>query len=143
MASEEDLLKDMGLDIETPDTGCCGMAGAFGFESGEHYDVAQACGERVLLLAVRDADEATIIVADGFSCSEMVRQSTDRVPLHFAQVVQMALREGGKGTPGRRPEQEFIHADVPLVERVKTVALAAATVGAVAASVWWFAKRRR
>ena len=54
---EEELLKKMGLDYSAPEDGCCGMAGSFGFEAGHgHYDVSVACGERVLLPAVRKED---------------------------------------------------------------------------------------
>ena len=88
---EKELLKKMGIDLECPDSGCCGMAGGFGFEK-EHFDVSLACGERVLLPCVRGASKEILIVADGFSCREQIRQTTDRQALHFAQVVQMALR---------------------------------------------------
>ena len=73
MKHEEDLLRKMGVEFEQPDSGCCGMAGAFGFEK-EHYDVAMKCGERALLPAVRNADPETLIVAtyerrrDGYDC---------------------------------------------------------------------------
>ena len=90
MRDRMSLLDKMGLDYEMPDTGCCGMAGAFGFEK-EHYDVSIACGERVLLPAVRAASKDTMLIADGFSCREQIRQTTDRVPLHLAEVVQMAI----------------------------------------------------
>ncbi len=48
------------------------------------------------------------MIADGFSCREQVRQTTDRVPLHLAQVIQMGLREGAAGTPGEYPERKYI-----------------------------------
>lgn len=89
---EKELLKKIGLDLECPDTGCCGMAGAFGFEK-EHVDVSLACGERVLLPHVRNASKETLIVTDGFSCREQIRQTTDREAVHFAQVLQMAIKE--------------------------------------------------
>jgi Fe-S oxidoreductase len=63
------------------DSGCCGMAGAFGFEAG-HYDVSRQIGERVLLPAVReasrDASRDALIVTDGFSCREQIAQETGR-----------------------------------------------------------------
>jgi hypothetical protein len=68
------------------------MAGAFGFEPGDHYQVSMGAGERVLLPAVRNADRDTLIVADGFSCREQIAQSTNRRALHLAEVVQLALR---------------------------------------------------
>ena len=69
------------------DSGCCGMAGYFGYEKGDHYDVSIKAGERVLLPAVRNAAETTIIIADGFSCREQIEQETDRKGLHLAQVL--------------------------------------------------------
>ena len=59
------------------DSGCCGLAGNFGFERG-HYDVSVAAGEQVLLPAVRAADPDTAILADGFSCRTQIAQQTDR-----------------------------------------------------------------
>jgi FAD/FMN-containing dehydrogenase/Fe-S oxidoreductase len=91
--AEQDLLEEMGLDYEYLDDGCCGMAGAFGFEKGEHYAVSVKAGERVLLPAVRKAARDTLIIADGFSCREQIAQSTDRQALHPAQLIQMVLRE--------------------------------------------------
>lgn len=87
---DQQLLERMGLTVRAPETGCCGMAGAFGFQAGEHYRVSVACGERVLLPEVRRAAADTLIVADGFSCREQVTQTTSREPLHLAQVLQMA-----------------------------------------------------
>ena len=78
--------------METPDSGCCGMAGAFGFEA-DHYEISMACAERVLLPAVREAGDA-MIVADGFSCRTQIEQMTDRHGLHTAQVVKMAMDDG-------------------------------------------------
>jgi Fe-S oxidoreductase len=89
MDAELSLLRGMGLDIDVPDTGCCGMAGGFGFEK-EHFGVSMKCGERVLLPAVRAAASDTLIIADGFSCREQIMQSTGRGALHLAQVVELA-----------------------------------------------------
>ncbi|HUP61489.1 MAG TPA: FAD-linked oxidase C-terminal domain-containing protein [Thermoanaerobaculia bacterium] len=86
---EEELLRKIGLDLEHPDSGCCGMAGAFGFER-EHYDVSMRIGERVILPLVREAPPDTLIIANGFSCREQIEQSTQRKTLHFAEVLQMA-----------------------------------------------------
>jgi Fe-S oxidoreductase len=92
MDAEKEILLKLGLDVALPDTGCCGMAGSFGFEK-EHYDISIQCGERALLPAVRNAPDETLIIADGFSCQEQIAQTTGRQPLHLAQVLQMALRE--------------------------------------------------
>jgi FAD/FMN-containing dehydrogenase/Fe-S oxidoreductase len=83
------LMRKMGLTVDTPDSGCCGMAGAFGFEA-EKFAVSQAIGERVLLPAVRAAAADTMIVADGFSCREQIRQATGRRAMHLAEVIAMA-----------------------------------------------------
>ena len=92
MRAEEATLRKHVANCETLDAGCCGMAGAFGFEAN-HYDVSIACGERALLPAVRNAAKDTLIVADGFSCREQIAQTTDRTALHLAEVLRMALRE--------------------------------------------------
>jgi FAD/FMN-containing dehydrogenase/Fe-S oxidoreductase len=89
--AEEQVLRRLGLEVRAPEPGCCGMAGAFGFEAGTHYEVARTCGERALLPAVRSADRTTLIVADGFSCREQIAQGTQRKALHLAQVLQLAL----------------------------------------------------
>jgi Fe-S oxidoreductase len=90
MSDEESLLRRMGAQVNCPDTGCCGMAGPFGFER-DKYAIAQAVGERVLLPAVRSAAPETLIVADGFSCREQIRQSTGRTAVHLAQVLHFGL----------------------------------------------------
>jgi FAD/FMN-containing dehydrogenase/Fe-S oxidoreductase len=85
------VLGKLGVDYTVQDSGCCGMAGAFGYEKGDHYDVSIKCGERVLLPQVREADATTLVVTNGFSCREQIIQTTDREPLHIAQVLKMAL----------------------------------------------------
>jgi len=90
---EQTLLDKLQLDCEVLDSGCCGMAGAFGFEKGEHYDVSIACGERVLLPAVRKADKDTLIIANGFSCREQISQTTNRRAHHIAEVLKLALEQ--------------------------------------------------
>jgi FAD/FMN-containing dehydrogenase/Fe-S oxidoreductase len=100
--AEETLLKQLGLDFEILDSGCCGMAGGFGFEKN-HYTISQQVGERVLLPAVRQASAETLIIADGFSCREQILQATGRRALHMAQVLQLAARYGtGEIPPARR-----------------------------------------
>jgi hypothetical protein len=90
--SEEALFRQMKLDYTPLDSGCCGMAGYFGYEAGRPHEVGLAAGERVLLPAVRKADARTVIIADGFSCREQIAQHTDRKGLHTAQLLQMTLR---------------------------------------------------
>jgi FAD/FMN-containing dehydrogenase/Fe-S oxidoreductase len=94
MESDDAILQKMGVDFEIPDSGCCGMAGAFGFEK-QHFEVSLKCGERVLLPAIRKLEEDAFVIADGFSCREQVRQATGRRPLHLAEFLQMALTQKG------------------------------------------------
>jgi FAD/FMN-containing dehydrogenase/Fe-S oxidoreductase len=89
--SEQELLKRTGLDFKVLDSGCCGMAGSFGFEAHK-YDVSVQIGERVLLPAVRQASLDTLIIADGFSCFQQIEQLTGRKALHIAEVLQMAIQ---------------------------------------------------
>jgi FAD/FMN-containing dehydrogenase/Fe-S oxidoreductase len=91
------LLHDMGVDVELLDSGCCGMAGSFGF-AAEHYEVSQRVGERVLLPAVRRARSDQLVVTDGFSCREQIEQATGRTPVHLAELLQRALRTRGPVT---------------------------------------------
>jgi hypothetical protein len=114
------------------------MAGSWGYEKGEHYDVSMKAGERVLLPAVRGADKDTLILTDGFSCRSQIKETTDRRALHLAQVIQMALRNGG-GPPGDYPESEYFE-EKRLRPGLRDAALlggAALTGGAVA----WIAKK--
>jgi len=83
---EEALLRAARPDLETLDSGCCGMAGSFGFEA-DHFDVSMKVGELVLLPAVRNAARDTVIVADGFSCREQIAQATGRRALHLAEIL--------------------------------------------------------
>ncbi len=100
-----ELLKRMGVDLEAPDSGCCGMAGGWGYEAG-HYEVSQACGERGILPAVRAASADAVVVADGFSCRHQIEQgATGRKALHIANVLELARAYGPAGPPGGRPEE--------------------------------------
>jgi Fe-S oxidoreductase len=101
------VLDRLGLDYEVLDTGCCGLAGSFGYERGERYEVSIKAGERMLLPRVRDATPHTLIVTDGFSCRSQIEHGSDRGALHLAQVVQMALRDGPNGPSTPRPEERY------------------------------------
>jgi FAD/FMN-containing dehydrogenase/Fe-S oxidoreductase len=102
MPSEERMLQALGIEYQLLDAGCCGMAGSFGFEAYK-YDVSVQVGERVLLPAVRAADQDTLIIANGFSCHEQIEQLTGREPVHLAEVLRMAL-ETRDERPGTRDE---------------------------------------
>ncbi|TMH56315.1 MAG: hypothetical protein E6H55_17065 [Betaproteobacteria bacterium] len=79
-----------GLVARQVETSCCGMAGAFGYEK-RHYEISMRMGEASLLPAVRNAARRTLIVADGFSCRQQIRDGTRRRPLHVTQVLERAL----------------------------------------------------
>ena len=138
---EKRLYDKMGLQITVPDSGCCGMAGAFGYENtGGHYETSIAVGERVLLPDVRKQADDTLIVTDGFSCREQILQDTDRVALHTAQVLQRAIHQrDARDLDGRggRPETSLVedrhrrHADAN-----RRLAVTAATVGAAALATY-------
>ena len=142
-AADRELLAAMGTDADTPDAGCCGMAGSFGYEAGERYRVSRAAGERKLLPAVRAADKSTLIVADGFSCRGQITAGTDRRPLHLAQVLRLAIREGRLGPAQSPPETALTAAGEPggggagaTIRSGKKVWLIAAAVAAAAGTVW-------
>jgi Fe-S oxidoreductase len=79
-----------GYTVEVIPSGCCGMAGDFGYEIG-HYEVSRKVGEDRLFPAVRAADPATVIVASGTSCRHQIDHFTGRQPVHLAQALAAAL----------------------------------------------------
>jgi hypothetical protein len=107
MGSEAEVLERAGLEFKMLDDGCCGMAGSFGFEPGDKHDVSIKCGERALLPDVRRAAAEEFVIADGFSCKTQIEQGTKRRALHLAQVLQLALRNGGNNSRGEPPEAQF------------------------------------
>jgi FAD/FMN-containing dehydrogenase/Fe-S oxidoreductase len=92
------LLGSLGVDLSEPEEGCCGMAGAFGFEAGRPYETSIRIAERTLLPAVRGAGDGTLVIADGFSCRTQVEQGTGRRALHLAEVLADAVRSKSRGT---------------------------------------------
>ena len=142
MTSEEVILKKLGVDYKLLDSGCCGMAGAFGFEK-KHYDVSFKVGERVLLPAVRAADEETLIITDGFSCREQIAQTTDRTGIHLAEVIQMALHESGSKRPETTPETKFIATVGYFPVQTRAVAIVASIGAALLAAVFFWRRGRR
>jgi FAD/FMN-containing dehydrogenase/Fe-S oxidoreductase len=92
LSAEKEILDKMGVAHRHPEAGCCGMAGAFGYEKeNDHYAVGVAAGERVLLPEVRKAPGDELLIADGFSCQQQIEQQTGRHALHLAEVLQMAI----------------------------------------------------
>jgi FAD/FMN-containing dehydrogenase/Fe-S oxidoreductase len=125
--ADEKLLRRAGVDAERLDSGCCGLAGNFGFEPG-HLDVSQACAERVLLPRLREAEPETVVLADGFSCRTQIHEldSGGHEAVHVAELLASALPDvhgSAYGVaPGARP--------TPPGRRAKALALASAGVAA-------------
>ena len=107
MDADRKLLARLGLDYEVLDSGCCGLAGSFGFEA-DKYEISVAIGERRLLPAVRDAPGDGLIIADGFSCRTQIEQLTDRRAIHTAQAIELALAasSGRRSLPSSGAERE-------------------------------------
>jgi Fe-S oxidoreductase len=83
-------LRWAGYDVSEVDSGCCGMAGSFGFER-EHYDLSVALGNRRLAPAVKAADARTVIVAPGMSCRQQIDHLAGRRASHPAEALREAL----------------------------------------------------
>lgn len=107
--AESAILTGIGLDFQQLASGCCGMAGSFGYER-EKYPISIAAGERVLLPAVRAASSETIILTDGFSCKSQIAQETNRHALHLAEVLKMALDKRSNAALEEYPERRMIAA---------------------------------
>jgi Fe-S oxidoreductase len=142
--AEQQLYEKMGLDYEVLDSGCCGLAGSWGFEEDKH-DLSMKIGERRLLPAARSAEGDTIVMSDGFSCKTQIEQgaSGGRRAMHTAQVIKMAIDHGTGGAPrGEHPESEY--PDVVLEGKspdLKTAALAGGILAAAGALAWRLKKR--
>nr|WP_308042412.1 FAD-binding and (Fe-S)-binding domain-containing protein [Micromonospora sp. PLK6-60] len=129
-AADQAVLTAAGVRAEFLDSGCCGLAGNFGFEQG-HYEVSEACAERVLLPAVRDAADTDVILADGFSCRTQVAQSAaaGRRAIHLAELLRAGLRGGA--VPGR-PEWSWTERPSPPPRAARWAAAATLAVAALA-----------
>ena len=99
LAPTVDVLKLIpGLQVDVIDSSCCGMAGAFGYEAA-HYDISMKMAELSLLPAVRDADQDTLIVADGTSCRHQIADGTrDTGARHATHAVRVLARALAKST---------------------------------------------
>jgi Fe-S oxidoreductase len=96
------VLQRLGVETDVIGSGCCGLAGNFGFEPG-HFEVSQALGERELFPKVRTKDDGTLVLADGFSCRTQLAQGTAVNGMHLAEVLKLALdQNAAKDRPGLR-----------------------------------------
>jgi Fe-S oxidoreductase len=139
MSAEHELYSRLGLDFEAPDTGCCGLAGSWGFEH-DKYDLSMKIGERRLLPAARAASPDTVLISDGFSCKTQIEHATDRRALHTAQVIKMALDYGESGPGDDYPER--CYPDVILDGANGSTLKAAAAGGVVAAALIWRLRKK-
>jgi hypothetical protein len=141
---DQRVLERIGLDYEVLDTGCCGLAGSFGYERGERYEVSVRAGEQTLLPAVREASPHTLLLTDGFSCRSQIEHGSDRSALHLAQALQMALHDGPNGPSAARPERLYSQQPNGAASGAAIGAAAAGAVGAAAVARGWraLAKRR-
>lgn len=88
--ADESAMAAAGVRNTTLDSGCCGLAGNFGFERG-HYEVSKAVAEDRMLPAIRAASEDTVVVSDGFSCRTQIAQESGRQAVHLAELLRRAL----------------------------------------------------
>ena len=142
MENDQTVMKKMGLDYQLLNSGCCGMAGSFGYEA-DKYDVSIACGERALFPAVRNAGLSTLVMADGFSCKEQIEQDTPRHALHLAEVMQLALHRQDTGALWMYPERTLVAKRAAAQRKSMTRAgLITGLALAGGAALWWGLKRK-
>lgn len=141
MDSEETLWRRLGLDFYAPAPGCCGMAGAFGFEN-DKFNVSRAIGNLELLPAVREASPETLIISNGFSCREQIAQETSRHALHIAEVIQMGLRQLGTPILPEYPERPSVRRQEEAVRAsMKRAGWGIVGIAAAGALTWAFMHR--
>ncbi|MFT4660470.1 MAG: FAD/FMN-containing dehydrogenase/Fe-S oxidoreductase [Patiriisocius sp.] len=96
LSQSEHTMKILSLpknyNVELIETGCCGMAGSFGYE-GEHYDVSMQMGEINLLPKIRAASKDAILVANGTSCRHQIKDGTEKTTIHPVEVLWKALKK--------------------------------------------------
>ncbi|WP_433461416.1 FAD-binding and (Fe-S)-binding domain-containing protein [Spirillospora sp. CA-128828] len=93
--ADERVLSRAGVEVETLDVGCCGLAGNFGFEAG-HYEVSTAIAEQGVWPAVTGAEPGTAVLADGFSCRTQIEAGTGARPRHLAELLAGLLPQDGR-----------------------------------------------
>ena len=93
MAATKRILQIPGnYEVRMIPSGCCGMAGSFGFEA-EHFDLSMQIGELVLFPAIRDEPVETLIAATGTSCRHQILDGTNRTAQHPVEILREALLE--------------------------------------------------
>lgn len=87
------LLKRLGFELDVLSGGCCGLAGSFGFKAGKKYDISVRAAERVIMPRIREAQADTVIVADGFSCTQQIQHLSDRTPRNIVELLHHAVQQ--------------------------------------------------
>jgi FAD/FMN-containing dehydrogenase/Fe-S oxidoreductase len=97
---DREVLERAGVEVERLDSGCCGLAGNFGFTAG-HGEVSRALAEQTLLPRIREADDDTVVLADGFSCRTQIHDldSGGRDGVHLAQLLARLLHDPSTPRP--------------------------------------------
>jgi Fe-S oxidoreductase len=130
--AEQELLAAAGVELDVLASGCCGLAGNFGFEDG-HYDVSIAAAERVLLPAVRTADASTAVIADGFSCRTQIEQGcAGRHAVHLAELLATGLPVDPSDSQIGEPEHRRARSSAGDGTSVRWKAIATALMAAAA-----------
>jgi FAD/FMN-containing dehydrogenase len=128
--AETQLLDSAGAQAEALASGCCGLAGNFGFQPG-HAQLSQALAGQALLPRLRDADPATVILADGFSCRTQIHElnSGGREAMHLAELLDAAQRGD---LPASLPEEHAAPRPVPPSQATRLAATAGVLAGTAA-----------
>ncbi len=82
----------VNFNVREIPSGCCGMAGSFGYEK-EHFDLSNSIGEMILFPEIREADGNTIIAAPGTSCRHHIKDGTGRIAKHPVEILYQALKK--------------------------------------------------
>ncbi|MBG0859810.1 MAG: FAD-binding protein [Bacteroidales bacterium] len=100
VASSADTIEMLSIPenyhVKEIPSGCCGMAGSFGYEK-EHYDLSNKIGELVLFPGIRESSEDTLIAAPGTSCRHHIKDGTGRIAMHPAEILYNALKNLPEG----------------------------------------------
>jgi FAD/FMN-containing dehydrogenase/Fe-S oxidoreductase len=133
--ADTELMQRAGIQPQPVGSGCCGIAGNFGFENG-HYDVSMACAQEALLPAMRETTPDDLVLADGFSCRTQVEQAgTGRTAMHLAEALHLGLA-GDPGGP--YPERGAARPAVDArAARTATAVAGALTAGTAGAGLAW------
>jgi Fe-S oxidoreductase len=96
------------LNVETIESSCCGMAGAFGY-GADTYQTSMEMAELSLLPTVRRADAGSLVIADGTSCRHQIKDGTNRAALHVARALAMSLDSARSNPHPSPPAKEPVH----------------------------------